>query len=1108
MQAGNAKKVQKKWLDRLIAFLRRPPEESPVVSGVGEAVAPLLLFRTFLADASRPLLVVTSDLNVAERTVADLKSWSRQTGIPLAARLLPETVHGKMVFTGGEAGRARALLAALVEPPDILVGSVHALTAACPPPDVLLRSDFTLRPGMKISPAELAERLVKLDYDDELEVHVSGEFSRRGGLMDVFSPDADAPCRIEFFGDEIDTLRLFSPDSQRSTGRVEAYRVIAPHPSSAALLAGEDAVDFFDYWEDRPYRLAALFPEDCESSLREFGDEKPLRRYLDTMARRGGVRFSALAEGRSAGCFPPLAHLAGQMPQELRYGALELMRGILLDQLRQWRETGIHITMLAPDPAGLERLDAWLAEHGFGGGAVETGIGAPASGFLLPEAGLAVLTERELFTANVFGRRVVETDDDATLLPDRPPAAAELREIGEMRILSDLDEGDYAVHLDHGIGIFRGIADSVSPQGVRREMMKLEFAGETILQVPLDRAGLVSRYLGAAGKIKLHRLGGSVWKKERDFVSGKVRAYAADMLKLQAVRSALPGIAFPPAGPEERHFEETFLYRDTPDQHKATREIRADMEARRPMDRLLCGDVGYGKTEVAMRAAFKAVQAGYQVAVLAPTTVLVQQHFNSFRERFAPYPYVIEQLSRFCTPSEKASVTARLASGGIDIVIGTHALCGALVGFANLGLVVIDEEQRFGVRHKERLRRLRTEVDVLTLSATPIPRTLYLAMAGARDLSTLQTAPRERLPVRTVIAPEDPALIAGAIRTEVARGGQVYYLHNRVRTIADCRDKLAALLPGVRFGIAHGQLDEAELARVMRSFAAHEIDCLVCSTIIESGLDMPDANTIIIERADRFGLAQLYQLRGRVGRRNHQAYAYLLLPKHSVLTGDARRRIAAIRRCSNLGAGLQLSLHDLEIRGSGNLLGAEQSGHLNMIGFDLYCHLLKQEVALLKGEAPEVMTYAEVALEFVVFGYASPDEDLLAAGIPPDYIDGVRPRLAAYRRLGRIDSLERLRDFREELADRYGKLPPPVDTLLKVAEIRIILSAAGYESMTVADGRAVIRRGNAVYRERDGRIPVVDPSNPAFLRLALVKRIAQDAAAARAGQPPEGRGMR
>lgn len=1094
------KKCKKKWLDAVLSFLRQSPPETPVLSGVSEAVAPVLLFREFLADPERSLLVAVPDLNIAERTVMELNSWSRVAGVPLRVRLLPETLHGKMVFTGGEAGRARALLASLTEPTDILVGSVHALTAACPPPEKLLNSEFTLRPGMKISPAELAEKLVKLDYDDELEVHVSGEFSRRGGLMDIFSPGSDVPCRVEFFGDEIDTLRFFSPDSQRSTGAAESYRVIAPHPSSDALLAGDEAVDFFAYWENRPCRLISLFPEDCESMLRERDDQALLKRFVEVMSLRGGRRFSALAEGTPAGCFPPLAHLAGKMPKELQYATLELMREVLFSQLRQWLEIGYTVTMLAPDEASLRHLNDWLEEHDLVSGSLETDVASPAGGVLLPSENQVILTERELFTMNAFGRKAAlpeEEPDEDGALPAKILAPSELRELGEMRILSDLDEGDYAVHMEHGIAIFRGIADSVSPQGVKREMMKLEFAGNTILQVPLSRAGQVSRYLGASGKIKLHKLGGSIWKKEREFVSGKVRDYAADMLKLQAVRSALPGIAFPPAGPEEKHFEESFLYRDTPDQHKATSEIRRDMETRRPMDRLLCGDVGYGKTEVAMRAAFKAVQNGYQVAVLAPTTVLVQQHFNSFRERFAPYPFVIGQLSRFCTPMEKASVLGRLSTGGIDIVIGTHSLCGALVDFANLGLVIIDEEQRFGVRQKEQLRRLRTEVDVLTLSATPIPRTLYLAMAGARDLSTLQTAPRERLPVRTVVAPEDPGLIANAIKAEVARGGQVYYLHNRVKTIEECRDKLAAAMPGVRFGVAHGQMDETELAQVMHQFVDGSLDCLVCSTIIESGIDIPNANTIIIERADRFGLSQLYQLRGRVGRRNHQAYAYMLLPRHSVLSGDARKRIAAIRRCSNLGAGLQLSLHDLEIRGSGNLLGAEQSGHLNLIGFDLYCYLLKREVALLKGEVPEIMVPAQVSVDFVVYGYEAQGKDLLPAGFPPSYIDGTRPRVAAYRRLDRLQTVAQLQDFRAELIDRYGKLPSSAETLLKISEIRIIVSAAGYEELTVAEGKVLIRCGHAVYRQKDGRVPVMDPRNPAFLRLALLKKIAQDAAAER-----------
>jgi len=1068
---------------------------APVYSGVGEDTASLLLLREFFREPSRPILCAVPDLTFAEKLDSELNAWSRTAGRPLIHRLLPETVHGKMVFTGGEAGRARALLAALTEPTDILIGSIHALTAAAPPPELLKNSEFTLCPGMKISPSLLAERLVRLDYDDELEVHVSGEFSRHGGIMDVFSPDAKEPCRVEFFGDEIDTLRTFSPDSQRSTGSVASYRIIAPHPSSDALRSGRGAVDFFAYWADRPYRMTVLFPEDCDGILKDLAGSPGPRNFQLAMEQHDGVRFSSLAEGESAGCFPPLAHVADRLPKEVQYQSLELMRDILLGEVRQWLDIGYHVTMLAPDRPRLEHVSEWLDEHGLANAGIELDIASPGGGVMLPGEKLVLLTERELFTVNAFGNRTpaFPDADGETPEPAKMPDPADLREIGEMRILSDLNEGDYAVHLNHGISIYRGIADSVTPQGVHREMMKLEFADSAMLQVPLSRAGLVSRYLGAAGRVKLHKLGGNIWRRDREFVAGKVRDYAADMLKLQAVRAALPGIQYPPAGPEEIHFEETFLYRDTPDQHKATLDLRRDMESPRPMDRLLCGDVGYGKTEVAMRAAFKAVSNGYQVALLAPTTVLVQQHYQSFLERFLPYPYTIAQLSRFNSPMERAAILGQLASGGIDIVIGTHTLCGALVGFANLGLVIIDEEQRFGVRHKDRLRELRTEVDVLTLSATPIPRTLYLAMAGARDLSTLQTPPRDRLPVRTIVAPEDTGLIASAIRAEVARGGQVYYLHNRVRTILDCRDKLVRLLPGVKFGVAHGQLPEEELGEVMHAFAEGTIDCLICSTIIESGIDMPNANTIIIERADRFGLSQLYQLRGRVGRRNHQAYAYMLLPRSSVLTGDARKRIAAIRRCSNLGAGLQLSLHDLEIRGSGNLLGPEQSGHLNLIGFELYCYLLKREIALLKGEVPEVMVNAEVTIDFVVYGYQAP-EGLLPAGFPPDYIEGERPRLSAYRRLDRINSVERLQDFRAELTDRYGKLPPAADVLLQLAEIRIIVSLAGFEELTLAEGKLLIRRGHGAYRLPDGRIPVIDARNPAFLRLALVKKYAKDAA--------------
>lgn len=625
-----------------------------------------------------------------------------------------------------------------------------------------------------------------------------------------------------------------------------------------------------------------------------------------------------------------------------------------------------------------------------------------------------------------------------------------------------------------------------------REVLVIEYADNQILYVPLLQAHKVSRYLGSPGRVMLHRLGGLRWSRDKESARRSVRSYAADMLRLQAMRQAVPGIVFPPDTAETRAFLRAFPFNDTPDQRRSTDEIRADMESPRPMDRLLCGDVGYGKTELAMRAAFKAVSAGYQVAILAPTTVLAQQHYYSFRERFAAYPYTIDVLSRFRSAAEQNEIIRRLGNGGIDIIIGTHRLCNPELKFRNLGLVVIDEEQRFGVKHKERLRRFRAEVDVLTMSATPIPRTLYLAMAGARDLSTLMTAPKLRLPVKTVIAPEEDRLVVQAIEAELARGGQVYYLHNRVRTIEDVAKKLRSMLPEVRFAVAHGQMPEEDLEAVMTSFLEGKVDCLVCSTIIESGLDVPNANTIIIERADHFGLAELYQLRGRVGRWKHQAYAYMLLPKSQLVTSEARKRLSAIRRCSNLGAGFQLALRDLEIRGSGNLLGAEQSGHLNTIGFDLYCQLLKQEVGKLRGEKSEFLPEVEMAIDFISFTLTAP-EGKLAAAFPPEYIGGDRLRLDAYRRLSALNSEAELADFAAELRDRYGKLPKCAETLLEVVRLRILAAQAGYEHFTVVDGRVTLNNpGGTIYRKK-GLQPVIDYRNPPELRLvhllALLREI-------------------
>ncbi len=1079
----------KNWKKNLLGYLHSPV--SGPLAGVDAAAAAAPLLREALTHRGRPLLVATSDLAAAEQLAAEMAALNAELGCGLKIRHLPETVRGRLIVSGGESRRADILLESLENPPDILIASIHALTAAAPTPERTSRAAFTLHTGDRISQQELLEKLVALDYDDELEVTISGEFSRRGGIIDVFSPAHPAPCRLEFFGDEIDSMRLFNPETQRSTGPVTDYRIIAPHPSADALRQTAEKSDFFDYWPPEACRMVLLHPTECRDRLEKYADDDTIQR-VETIRQRAEqagnwTQFTSPAETAvppeavPAGCYPPLAHLGGELPPELRFGALELMRDLLFTQLHQWLDGGYLVCLAAPGQEKLHHLKQWCDAHQLHHPALQLIQADPGCGYLFPDRKLVLLTERELFTVNAFQRpaAVAENREDAA-----PTPLPETLETGEHRLLADLDEGDYAVHLQHGICLFRGIVEAEN-RGIRREAMKLEFQDGALLYVPLNQADQVSRYLGAAGRVRLHRLGGSRWNNDKAAAGRAVRAYAADMLRLQAVREASPGIAFPPDSLENRLFEGAFPYSDTPDQKRSTREIKADMERPRPMDRLLCGDVGYGKTELAMRAAFKAVSAGFQVAVLAPTTVLAQQHFYSFRERFAEFPVMIECLSRFQTPQEQAAVLARLRSGGVDIVIGTHRLCSREVQFKNLGLVVIDEEQRFGVKQKETLRRMRTEVDILTMSATPIPRTLYLAMAGARDLSTLQTAPRFRLPVKTIVAPEDDAVITAAIRTELERGGQVYYLHNRVKTIERCRDHLAELLPGVRFGIAHGQLPETELSRAMTAFLEGKIDCLVCSTIVESGLDIPNANTIIIERADRFGLAELYQLRGRVGRRNHQAYAYLLLPPSELISSDARKRIAAIRRCSQLGSGFQLALRDLEIRGSGNILGQEQSGHLNVIGFDLYCRLLKAEVAALRGESTGFLPAAEVTLDFLVYGHKAPD-GMLAAGIPPGYIDGVRPRLAAYRRLNTLNSEEALEDFRRELEDRYGPLPEPVENLLQWRRLNILTALAGYDSLTVAEGRVLLQNGRGIYR-RNGLIPTIDPSNPPALRLAILR---------------------
>lgn len=1081
----NWRKILKKYLaDSTAAAVSR--------GGVDPGTVALPLLRAAVSGNS-PLIAALPELNLVDRVVAEIEALNRELEIDLKMLVIPESGRGKLLFPGGESRRARALNSALNGRFDLVIGSIHALLAPAPPPEETRDAQLVLVPGMEIPIGELVEKLVRLDYDDEYEVSVAGEFARRGGIVDIFSPAHDAPCRIEFFGDEIDSMRTFSPESQRSTGSVSEYRVIG----RAGITAGGAAdADLFCYFAHRNWRLLTVYPESCLDRLEKYASPEVCRRW-ETLWEEKEAAQEALAfydaaseayhpEAEAADVFPAAGEIAGEIGESAKAGAEELRRQMLLGNLRRAADSGMRVVALAPHPENLPALEAWCTRNELAVCHPSFDVAGIGAGFSLPAEQLLLITEKELITAG-FSRegRTAEGEVPAPVSAD--PAAVPVPEFS----LADLDEGDYAVHIDHGIGIFRGFR-TLTSRGVSREVLVIEYADNQILYVPLLQAHKVSRYLGSPGKVTLHRLGGVRWSRDKESARRSVRSYAADMLRLQAMRQAAPGIVFPPDTAETRAFLRAFPFNDTPDQRRSTAEIRADMESPRPMDRLLCGDVGYGKTELAMRAAFKAVSAGYQVAILAPTTVLAQQHYYSFRERFAAYPYTIDVLSRFRSASEQSEIIRRLGNGGIDIIIGTHRLCNPELKFHNLGLVVIDEEQRFGVKHKERLRRFRAEVDVLTMSATPIPRTLYLAMAGARDLSTLMTAPKLRLPVKTVIAPEEDRLVVQAIEAELARGGQVYYLHNRVRTIEEVAKKLRSLLPDVRFAVAHGQMPEEELEAVMTSFLEGKIDCLVCSTIIESGLDVPNANTIIIERADRFGLAELYQLRGRVGRWKHQAYAYMLLPKSQLVTSDARKRLSAIRRCSNLGAGFQLALRDLEIRGSGNLLGAEQSGHLNTIGFDLYCHLLKQEVGKLRGEKSEFLPEVEMAIDFISFTLTAPDGKL-AAAFPPEYIGGDRLRLDAYRRLSALNSEEELADFAAELRDRYGKLPKCAETLLEVVRLRILAAQAGYEHFTVVDGRVTLNNpGGTIYRKK-GLQPVIDYRNPPELRLvhllALLREI-------------------
>ena len=1024
----------------------------------------------------RPLVVVTDHLKTQERFQQDLETWLGEPPLFYPAwEILPheeKLPHADVVserlqtlvalgqFSGDRSSRG---------PNPLIVTNVIALSQKTFPPEELRRRTRRLQRGDRLSPLDLIEWLEEQGYEPEAQVSQKGELALRGGIVDVFPPTSPWPVRLEFFGDDLESLRYFDPLTQIS--REEIAGLAVPPAGELGILRRMPAeMPLATLSDHLPPNAIFLLCEPEALALRaeEYGSQIPAAdrffiAWPDLLARvRDGATVVDVAEAGGDGggprfesldTFRPLAERPVEPP------IAEAQRREFFHQLHRWLRQDYAIHVVCNNDGERQRFGEIWDEYGFDRGPnLHLHLGTLARGFLCEEAKLVVVTDAE-----IFGRYKIQR-------PRRLKSPHALATRSALDIdFTDLEEGDLVVHLQHGIGKFLGLknlpATSRTPDSERptpnvgTECLVIEYApNDSVdeppkLYVPVSEAHLVSKYVGA-GKANppLNTLGGTRWTKAKEQAERAVRDVAAELLRIQAVRETQAGHAFKADVPWQREFEGAFIYEETPDQVTAIAATKADMEKPRPMDRLICGDVGFGKTEVAIRAAFKAVMDGKQVAVLVPTTVLAQQHFNNFRERMADYPVRVELLSRFRTRREQQRVVKDLAAGAVDIVIGTHRIVQEDIVFKDLGLVVIDEEQRFGVLHKEKFKRLRTLVDVLTLSATPIPRTLYLALTGARDMSTIQTPPHDRLPVETIVMQYDERVIRDAIQRELNRGGQVFFLHNRVMTIEAMRSKLQTLVPPARIVVGHGQMDADELEEVMAKFVNGEADVLLSTTIIESGLDIPNANTIIIDRADRFGLSDLYQLRGRVGRYKHQAYAYLLLPRHARLLADVRKRINAMKQYSTLGSGFKIAMRDLEIRGAGNLLGAEQSGHITAVGFELYCQLLKQSVAGLKGEKVKPRVDVEVKLSDPEL--RSPDSDLL----PAAYVTEPQHRIDVYRKLAQATDKAALENLQKELRDRFGPLPPPVELLLQVAELKVLAADKVVTAIVVDEDKLKLTR--------------------------------------------------
>lgn len=1075
-QVDGMKTTKKQW-NRIIRdkFGEKIPENTIICNVDGGVEIPEALRA--LSCLSRPSIIVFPMLSAAESALEIIPHWLEITGGDYDLVPLPEIMAGERFIPESEAERARAVHRAIVDEKSVFIASVSGVFSPVPDPEEVAASCLTLAPGETVNFSELLSTLIDMDYDDEYEARMPGEFSRRGGIVDIFSPAYDYPARIEFFGDTIESVRLFSAESQRTFQGIAEYMVI-PRRTIGEILKESTFLDCFK--KTRP-SLVIIFPEKCREHLEMFNDVESLAAW-DRFLEADDFEKILILDPADLTKFPNMKIIdcgirrsfdlihGENLPDEVDSMYSEWHRQLTAERIKQWLFSGYRIVITGHLESSSDHINKWCKDNDIDPLAITVDEKFFPFGITIPEKKLAVITEKELFSSTrhhtlpvvSITSKITPEDISATGVTDSESL--------------QLDSGEYAVHLNHGICLYRGI-EEVKDKGRSHEMFKLEFADELILYVPVRQAHLLSRYVGSKRDVpQLNKLGGKKWSGAKLSAARDIRHMAAELLGIQALRMQNRGHAFPQDDLWQHVFEEAFPFPETPDQLKASAEIKNDMTQPRPMDRLLCGDVGYGKTEVAMRAAFKSVMEGRQVAILVPTTILAQQHYYTFRDRFVEHPVIIEMLSRFRSNKEQKEALTLLRAGKIDIIIGTHRLVQKDVKFANLGLVIIDEEQRFGVGHKERLKHFRATVDVLTMTATPIPRTLYMSMTGLRDLSTIMTPPGKRLPVRTFVARQEDRVAVEAIEHEVQRGGQVYYLHNRVKTIHKRCDELAALIPNAKFAVAHGRMDEKELESVMGDFLDGNTDVLVCTTIIESGLDIPNANTIIIERSDRFGLSDLYQLRGRVGRWHRQAYAYFFLPRDSVLTGNARKRIAAIKRYTELGSGFRLALRDLEIRGAGNILGAKQSGHINTIGFDLYCQLLRSAVAEQRDGKPLILPQVDIDIDFIDFS-SFPAEGCLSASLPENYIPSERQRVSLYKRLANAMEKSDIDNIESELIDKFGKLPSITVNFLGFARLKLSFTLSGYTSLRVKEKKVFIESGHSVWKLK-GQIPELTKREP------------------------------